>query len=48
MIERNEIAIADLLRHKTLGIVSHQPQGDEKSDEIWVRNKNWSLYHVYS
>jgi len=47
MIERNEIAIADLLRHKTLGIVSHQPQEDEKSDEIWVRNENWSLYHVY-
>ena len=47
MIERNEIAIADLLRHKTLGIVSPQPQGDEKSDEIWVRNENWSLYHVY-
>ena len=44
---RDELAIADLLRHRTLGIVSHQPQVEERPGEIWVRNKNWSLYNVY-
>jgi len=46
MINPDEIAIADLFRHKYLGIVSHQPQGDEKPGEVWVRNKHWSLYSV--
>jgi len=44
-MDKNLLAIADVLRHKTLGLVSHQPdfKNDLLGDQIQVRDMNWSL-----
>jgi hypothetical protein len=47
MVDTNKIAIADVLRHPTLGLVSHQPGfGEPISDRIHVRDLNWILHHT--
>ena len=49
MVDIDRIAIADLLKHPKLGIVSHQPilKGEYKtSDDITVRDVNFKQYTV--
>ena len=48
-MDKNLLAIADVLRHKTLGLVSHQPdfKNELSGDKIRVRDINW-IIHIIS
>ena len=47
MVDFNNIAIADCLKHPIHGIVSHQPTIDTPiEDKIWVRDTQWRLFQV--
>jgi len=53
MINTNELAIADLFRHKILGIVSHQPDlreayPYEEDSRIRVRNRLGQVHYIYA
>ena len=47
MVDTNKIAIADVLKHPKLGLVSHQPDIHEPiSDTIRVRDFSGGLHSV--
>jgi len=47
MVDFNDIAIADCLKHPIHGIISHQPAIDTPiEDRIWVRDIQFRLLQV--
>lgn len=47
MVDYNKIAIADVLKHPRLGIISHQPDFNDKiQDRIRVRDIQGKLNYV--
>jgi len=47
MVDFNELAIADCLKHPEFGIVSHQPSiEDPIDDRIMIRDASFKLWEV--
>jgi len=48
-MDKNMLALADVVKHKTLGTVSYQGIDKTlKDDEIFVRDIMWILHIVYA